>query len=199
MCLEVKRCVEVGQPQPSAKPGAFSTDHVQRFFGAALSRCIHTLASKEKRQGKSMNVLDKQKLDLFRAVRVENDEKEVAGLPPSLMLRDRGWMSFLKPSFLEFAENTMQVIFALVNRDTYEKYGEQLIKQATTSLECDRSVVEMFKEAVQISVSTQFSDGVIVSCAQAMSLKVLRAVVEEVIDSQEQIQVQAAGSTSTTW
>eukprot|EP00117_Sycon_ciliatum_P010498 scpid72721/ scgid12378/ len=122
-----------------------------------------------------MDVLDKQKL-LFRTVRVENDEKEVACLFPLLKLRDRG-----------------------CNCDTYEKYGEQLIRQATTSLECDKSVLEMFKEAVQKSVATRFCDDVLVSCAQAMLLKVLRAVVEEVIDSQEQIQVQAAGSTSTTW
>lgn len=203
-CLEVKRCVELSQTgETDTAPithsaDKFSTDHVYRFFGAALIRCIRVLADKDKRQQGKMNPLDKQKLALYhQAVRLEKEDKEVTDLPPSLRIRDRGWMTFLKPEFLPFAEHAMREIFSLVNHKTYQQYGEMLIKQATTSLLCDKSIAKQFKDAVQEHVPDQFPEEVIVTCAEGMCLKVLRATVEEVIDTTEQMQIHAVGSTST--
>lgn len=70
--LEVKRCVELSQKEPISdtveKEDKFSLEHVHCFFGAALNRCIHALAAKEKRQGEKMSLLDVQRLQLYRAV-----------------------------------------------------------------------------------------------------------------------------------
>lgn len=203
-CTVVKRTIEQLRDPSNSLPDhasaderKFSEDHVHRFFGAALHKCIRVLKEKEKRQSGRMNEGEKAKLGLFRAIRLEKEEKEVANLPAALRIRDRGWMTFLKDEYLPFADHAMKVIFDLVNQDTYERYGPNLIKQATTSVSCDQSILKNLDNAVTKMLPGVYSTDTVCSCGEALVTKVLRAVVEEVVDSKEQMQVLASGEKST--
>ena len=196
-CYAVKKTIECSnQTEDQVSKPALTEDHIKRFFGAALHRSIHALVDKEKRRGKA-NTEDEEKLKLLRTLRLLKEEKELSNLPMSLRIRDRGWMAFLREEYMEYAKHAMESVVEVINQSNFKRYGSDFVKVSTTTIKCDKPIMEQFEQAVTKHQPGIHNSSIVEACGQMILLKVVNAMCQEVIDACEQVQVVSSGASST--
>ena len=196
-CRVVKEHLQTAIEDEPGVAVALEDKHAHRFFGWALHSCIAGLKGKQHRDGSTLRTMETECLDLCRLLRLKRDEKAEANIPTSLTVRDKGWMTFMRPEVISFAEKSLDKIYGVVNQQAYRTYGKDMVIVASTALEHDRTIVGPLQECVSAMFPGKFSGDVVKTVARKLIDKVFHAVCQEVIDSVEQMQITSAGRTTT--
>ena len=173
-------------------PGQLEKKHYWKFFGWAVCSSIMNCSAQSGR--------NEEELALLKCIRLpwlqDKAEKEEFAIPVSLIMRDEGWMSFLRPEHLPFARNALDKIRSVVNHKPFETYGKDFVNVASQMIQCDKTLHKPLLASVQEPMPNQFPQSTVEGVASRPTSKVMNAMLGEVIESAEQMQLLSAGSTT---
>lgn len=174
-------------------PTQLEEKHYWRFFGWAVHSSVKLL----KRSASSAE--NEEELALLKSLQLQNktEKEEFKSIPISMIMRDEGWMTFLRPQHLPFARNALDKVCSVVNHNGFHTYGKDFVQVVSQVICCDKTLHKPLLVSVTEAFPNRFSEGVVERVASRLISKVMNAMLGEVIETAEQIQLLSAGATTT--
>ena len=183
----------------SVVPVQIKEKHYWRFFGWAVCSSVDVLKRKREQQSGKLSASDCKELDLSHSIRLQDKEENsaVGDIPFSLQLLDEGRLTYLRPEHLPFARNALTKIYGVANHDGFSTYGENFVHVTSPCIKFDKTLHLPLVESVSATNPDQFNEVIIKKVAHRLVVKVLNAVLGEVVETAEQLMLLSSGSSTT--